>query len=221
MAGGVGKEAIGTLRLKQAKSDSNQLGLCNHEKALLLEFYRLKNSGREAGSINTAESWLLQSIKNSKEHHRCWEIYLQANETPELKERRLLREEQKVAAAKKTLAKARRKIKWKTWLIKTMSVKVKRTTSRRRKVESPLRPNLDGIIERKPNRRRPSLAAPQGTRHRAIRELESKCFVREEFVSTYHVPTSINDRLRTDKRLGKYMVPRKRASPLRESVTRA
>jgi len=218
---GVWKSTTNTLSPWQSSADQNKIDLCNHEKALLLEFYRLKNSDRDAGSIKNAEGWLLHNIQKSTEFVREWEVYLQVNETIELKRRRVAREEQKVAAAKKTLARSRRKIFWQTWLIEKLSVQVEETPHQWRNIESPLRPNIYGLIQEKPNGRRPSRLDPQETNSRNFKAPVPQHVIRDGFVSTYHIPTPSADRLRADKKFGKYMVPVRKESPLREIVTRA
>lgn len=154
--------------------------LFHHERKLAAEFYRVKNLGREAGSIERAEIWLRKYILQSEEHLAEWEAYLSASETAktnfETEARRKQIEKQKVAAAKKTLAKARQEIirlimtkklesagnRLHTFHLK-LTAKLHPTQREHGKprstVEGPLRPNLNGFIERTPNKLRPLATA--------------------------------------------------------------
>lgn len=174
------EKAFRKLHLWGLKPEPDNQDLFNHERLLVTEFYRAKNLGREAGSIESAEIWLRKYILQSEEQLAEWEAYLIANETAKTKfeneARRKQIEKQKVAAAKKTLAKARKEILWLIMAKKlenagnrlhTFQLKLKPKLHRTQKqhgkpqnsVEGPLRPNLDGFIKRMPNKLRP-LGAP-------------------------------------------------------------
>jgi hypothetical protein len=80
-----------------------------HSHAVLAatEFYRAKNLGWEAGSIQRAEIWVCKHIRQSEEQLAEWEAYLNANESYETantkfeaEARRNQIEKRKVAAAK-------------------------------------------------------------------------------------------------------------------------
>ena len=211
--------------------------LCNHERMLVTEFYQAKNLGREAASIERAETWLRKYILLSEEQLADWEAYLSANEMakPKFKigTRRKQIEKQKVATAKKTLAKARREILWLILARKLedagtrlyrfqlkFKAKFRRTQKQRGQpqnmVEGPLRPNLDGFIERAPNKLRPW----QGKRNPNSQPLiSSNGHLRDGFVSDYEVPNPAVDQLRKDKHFGKHFVGAGRESRLRESVS--
>jgi hypothetical protein len=174
------QSAFKSCRRKGLKPEPENLDHCNHEKALLLEFYQLKNFGHDVGSIDGAEVWVRGCIVQSEENLGEWEAYLRNNETEKLAKRRIARkkhkEEQKIATAKKTLANARREILWLMGVKKVekavdwpdaFQLKAKaqllgaggQDEPPQNMVEGPLQPDWYVTIERKPDQLRP-LGAP-------------------------------------------------------------
>jgi hypothetical protein len=236
------KRAFRNLRPWGQKPVPENQDLSNHPRIILTEFYRVKNLGRAAGSIDRAEIWLHEYTRQSEEQLAEWEAYLSANETAETKVRNEGRkkqtEKQKVASARKTLAKARREVSWLVLAKKlenvgnrlhTFHLKLKAKFHRSQQshgqpqnmVEGPLRPKLDGFIEKAPNKLRPLRASWQGKRSPGSQPLtSSNAHFEDGFVSRYEVPNPAMDKLRKDKHFGKHFVSPGRESRLRESVMR-
>jgi hypothetical protein len=61
------EEAFRKLSPWGSKAEPDTQDLFNHERILATEFYRVKNLGREAGSIERAEIWLRKYILQSEE----------------------------------------------------------------------------------------------------------------------------------------------------------